>query len=126
MNHLFEAECHCSIFQTKNISLEILSIHKILTMIENFFIKYRNFDFLKEFFQDTKNFFFHVKVRMIHVSQHKNVKFVMECNLKILYFVLKNYCDLSKIVEISFEMLSFKKFSCLKFEITNVNGEEFL
>lgn len=121
MNHLFETECSCSIFQSKNINLKILSIHSILCTIENLFMKYGNFEFFNDFYQCTRQIFFHIKVEMFHVSQYKNSEFIMECNLETLFFVLQNYFDLNKIVGISFEMLSSEKYLHLKLEKISKN-----
>ena len=130
MNHFFDTKCCCSIFESKNISLKILCIHKILTTIENFYMDNANLDFINKFYECSlaKEIFFHIKVKMIHMSQHKNSNFIMECNLETLFFVLKNYYDLSKIVKISIEMLSYEKYSRLKLEKIihkNVNFEIF-
>lgn len=116
MNHKIIETCRCSVFDDKNVSLQILSIHRILVEVESCFSKNGNFDAVFQLYQHARlgNFLFYVRVELAHMSQLKSTDFVMECNLNDLLFILRHHFELSKIVLINIEMISEESFKTLE------------
>lgn len=107
MNHSITL-CWCSIFDDKNMSLKILTIHSILVDVENCFLQNENFNVACEFYQHPflKNFLFYVKVELMHAGQLKGEVFIMKCILPDLLYILKCNFDPSKIIMVKIEMLN--------------------
>lgn len=131
MNHSFDKECSCVVFKNKKLSLEMLCIHTILVQIESFFLDHGNFDIISDFYNITclKQLIFHVRVFVVHMSQHKSSIFVMKCNLHTFFFVLKNYYNLNKVIFFSIEMLDVENYQLLemqyKLDQNHINYEIF-
>lgn len=112
MNHSCDQKCQCSIVDDKNISLEILCIHKILVHIEESFMDASNFQTILGIYQDLSlnHITFYVNVQAQHVSQLKSSGFIAKCNLNRLCHALMWTFDFEKFISISIEMLSVKKY----------------
>ena len=122
MNHS-QTKCSCSIFSENFTNLKILSIHRILIEIEEFFLKHGNIDALYNFYKDnefiTIKFTFYARIEIVHPSQLKNASVLIQGNINHLLYVLKNFCDLNKMISISVEMLGENHYEYLKLSHEN-------